>query len=195
MVAAVTGGAIDVEGARASDMEVVASVLQRMQVRCDFDDARLRVEPSTPVGGARIVDRACGRACRAISSASSRCSPPRRPAARCCTTGCTNCACSRSSSSAAWAPTSSSATRTGSSSPGRAACAGVRSTRATCGLGMALAAAALAADGQSRLGPLETIERGYANLTGHLKSLGAQVETCAIRCQLTATGCQPTAAS
>jgi UDP-N-acetylglucosamine 1-carboxyvinyltransferase len=42
--------------------------------------------------------------------------------------------------------------------------------------GMALAAAALAADGQSRLGPLETIERGYANLTGHLTSLGAQVE-------------------
>jgi UDP-N-acetylglucosamine enolpyruvyl transferase len=41
---------------------------------------------------------------------------------------------------------------------------------------MALAAAALAADGQSRLGPLETIERGYANLTGHLQSLGAQVE-------------------
>ena len=36
-------------------MEVVASVLRRMQVRCDLDDARLRVEPSTPVGGARIV--------------------------------------------------------------------------------------------------------------------------------------------
>jgi UDP-N-acetylglucosamine 1-carboxyvinyltransferase len=42
--------------------------------------------------------------------------------------------------------------------------------------GMALAAAALASEGQSRLGPLETIERGYANLTGHLKALGAQVE-------------------
>ena len=41
--------------------------------------------------------------------------------------------------------------------------------------GMALAAAALAADGQSRLGPLETVERGYANLTAHLKTLGAQV--------------------
>ena len=40
---------------------------------------------------------------------------------------------------------------------------------------MALAAAALAADGQSRLGPLETVERGYADLTGRLQALGAQV--------------------
>ncbi len=42
--------------------------------------------------------------------------------------------------------------------------------------GMALAAAALAANGQSVLGPLETVERGYANLVSNLKSLGAQVE-------------------
>ncbi len=42
--------------------------------------------------------------------------------------------------------------------------------------GMALAAAALAATGQSVLGPLETVERGYANLVSNLKSLGAQVE-------------------
>jgi UDP-N-acetylglucosamine enolpyruvyl transferase len=41
---------------------------------------------------------------------------------------------------------------------------------------MALAAAALAADGQSVLGPLETVERGYANLVTNLRSLGAQVE-------------------
>ena len=42
--------------------------------------------------------------------------------------------------------------------------------------GMALAAAALCAEGQSRLGPVETVERGYADLLGNLKALGAQVE-------------------
>ena len=42
--------------------------------------------------------------------------------------------------------------------------------------GMALIAAALAAEGVSRVGPLGTVERGYANLVTRLKTLGAQVE-------------------
>jgi len=42
--------------------------------------------------------------------------------------------------------------------------------------GMALIAAALAAEGESRVGPLETVERGYAALVERLQSLGAQVE-------------------
>ena len=42
--------------------------------------------------------------------------------------------------------------------------------------GMALVAAALAADGESRISPVETIERGYASLVDRLRSLGAQVE-------------------
>ncbi len=41
--------------------------------------------------------------------------------------------------------------------------------------GMALIAAALAADGESRVQPLETVERGYSRLIEHLQSLGAQV--------------------
>ena len=41
---------------------------------------------------------------------------------------------------------------------------------------MALIAAALAAEGQSRLSPLETVERGYGNLVKRLKGLGARVE-------------------
>lgn len=41
--------------------------------------------------------------------------------------------------------------------------------------GMALIAAALAAQGVSRVGPLETVERGYANVVERLKELGAQV--------------------
>jgi UDP-N-acetylglucosamine 1-carboxyvinyltransferase len=42
--------------------------------------------------------------------------------------------------------------------------------------GMALIAAALAADGQSRIEPLETVERGYARLVERLRALGAEVE-------------------
>jgi UDP-N-acetylglucosamine 1-carboxyvinyltransferase len=40
---------------------------------------------------------------------------------------------------------------------------------------MALIAAALAADGESRVMPLETVERGYASLVERLKGLGATV--------------------
>jgi UDP-N-acetylglucosamine 1-carboxyvinyltransferase len=42
--------------------------------------------------------------------------------------------------------------------------------------GMALIAAALAADGVSTLAEVETVERGYAGLVGRLEALGAQVE-------------------
>ena len=45
--------------------------------------------------------------------------------------------------------------------------------------GMALIAAALAANGESRIAPLETVERGYEGLVDRLKSLGAEVETIA----------------
>jgi UDP-N-acetylglucosamine 1-carboxyvinyltransferase len=41
--------------------------------------------------------------------------------------------------------------------------------------GMALVAAALVADGESRIEPLETIERGYARLVDRLRALGARV--------------------
>jgi UDP-N-acetylglucosamine enolpyruvyl transferase len=41
---------------------------------------------------------------------------------------------------------------------------------------MALIAAALAAEGESRVGPLETVERGYGSLVERLRVLGAHVE-------------------
>jgi UDP-N-acetylglucosamine 1-carboxyvinyltransferase len=41
---------------------------------------------------------------------------------------------------------------------------------------MALIAAALAAEGESRLSSLETVERGYGRLLERLKALGAHVE-------------------
>jgi UDP-N-acetylglucosamine 1-carboxyvinyltransferase len=41
--------------------------------------------------------------------------------------------------------------------------------------GMALIAGALAAEGQSKLAPLETVERGYGRLVERLQALGANV--------------------
>ena len=40
---------------------------------------------------------------------------------------------------------------------------------------MSLIAAGLAAEGQTRVAPLETVERGYSNVVQRLVSLGAQV--------------------
>ena len=40
---------------------------------------------------------------------------------------------------------------------------------------MSLIAAGLAADGQTRVVPLETVERGYGQLVERLRGLGARV--------------------
>jgi len=42
--------------------------------------------------------------------------------------------------------------------------------------GMALIGAALAAEGESKILEIETVERGYADLVNRLTSLGADVE-------------------
>jgi UDP-N-acetylglucosamine 1-carboxyvinyltransferase len=175
VVAAVTGGSIDVDGARASDMEVISSVLQRMQVRCQLEENRLRVEPSSPVGGTRIVTglwpgvpsdlislitvlatQATGRTLLHDWMYELRLFALEQLSGM----GADLFLCD----------------------PHRIIVTGPRRLRGrtldTRDLrsGMALAAAALAAEGESRLGPLETVERGYANLTEHLVSLGAAVE-------------------
>src|SRR5207244_12543736 len=55
VVAAVTGGAIDVRGARAEDMEVVAAVLKRLNVECSVQPDVFRVERSVPVAAGKIT--------------------------------------------------------------------------------------------------------------------------------------------
>ena len=175
VVAAVTGGSIEVEGARAPDMEVVASVLQRMHVRCEVDDTRLRVEPSTPAGGARIVTglwpgvpsdlislvtvlatQAAGRTLlhdwmyELRLFALEQLSAMRADLFLC--------------------------------DPHRIIVSGPKKLKGR-GLdsrdlrsGMELIAAALAAEGESTVTPIETVERGYAHLVERLKGLGACVE-------------------
>src|SRR3954469_21735196 len=55
VVAAVTGGEIDVRGARPEDMEVVAAVLKRMSVECAMNGDVFRVGRSSPLAAGRIT--------------------------------------------------------------------------------------------------------------------------------------------
>jgi UDP-N-acetylglucosamine 1-carboxyvinyltransferase len=55
VVAAITGGSLDVIGARAADVEVAVAVLRRLNVQCTFEDGLLRVERSRLKAAGRIT--------------------------------------------------------------------------------------------------------------------------------------------
>ena len=174
VVAAVTGGEIQVQGARAEDLEVVASVLKRMQVECAIDGETFRVERSRPHAAGRIttglwpgfpsdlISLMTVLATQAEGQtlvhdwmyelrlfALEQLSGMRADLFLC--------------------------------DPHRIIVTGPKKLRGRpldsrdLRSGMALIAAALAAEGQSRLSPLETVERGYARLIDRLKALGATV--------------------
>jgi UDP-N-acetylglucosamine 1-carboxyvinyltransferase len=175
VVAAVTRGEIAVHGARAEDMEVVAAVLKRLNVECAMDGDVFRVEQSQPEAAGRITTglwpgfpsdlislvtvlatQAEGRTLvhdwlyELRLFALEQLSGMRADLFLC--------------------------------DPHRIIATGVRKLRGRpldsrdLRSGMALIAAALAADGESRISPLETVERGYAHLVERLKKLGATVE-------------------
>ena len=66
VVAAITGGEIHIEGAREADVEVVAAVLNRMNVRCGMRDGVFEVKPSQAEGARDGLRQDCGRRFRAI---------------------------------------------------------------------------------------------------------------------------------
>ena len=55
VIGAITGGTVEVTGARAEDVEVCAAVLRRLGVHIAFEEGRLLVEPSQLVGAGRIT--------------------------------------------------------------------------------------------------------------------------------------------
>src|SRR5918992_4958669 len=55
VVAAITGGDIEVSGARPLDIEVVAAPLKRMGLKCSWDDERFAVEPSSLQAARRLT--------------------------------------------------------------------------------------------------------------------------------------------
>jgi len=174
VVGAVTGGDIAVHGARPEDIEVVASVLKRMNVACAMEDGVFSVHASTPKGVGRITTglwpgfpsdlislvtvlatQAEGRTLvhdwmyELRLFALEQLSGMRADLFLC--------------------------------DPHRIIVTGPKTLRGRpldsrdIRSGMALIAAALAAEGQSRLAPLETVERGYSHLVENLQQLGANV--------------------
>jgi UDP-N-acetylglucosamine 1-carboxyvinyltransferase len=175
VVAAVTGGSVEVTGARGEDVEPITSVLKRMRVICHVQDDLLTVEASSPKAVRRVTTglwpgfpsdfvslvtvlatQAEGRTLvhdwmyELRLFALEQLSGMNADLFLC--------------------------------DPHRIIVTGPARLRARSldsrdlRSGMALIAAALTADGQSRLAPLETVERGYGRLVENLKSLGAQVE-------------------
>lgn len=175
VVAAITGGGIEVRGARAEDMEVIVAPLLRMGLQCRYDDNLFVVEPSALKATRRITTglwpgfpsdmvslvtvlatQADGRTLvhdwlyELRLFALEQLSAMRADLFLC--------------------------------DPHRMIVNGPTKLRGRLldsrdiRSGMALIAAALAAEGESRVTPLETVERGYASLVERLRSLGAQVE-------------------
>jgi UDP-N-acetylglucosamine 1-carboxyvinyltransferase len=175
VVAAITGGEVAIEGAQASDIEVVAAVLKRMNVECGMHDGIFTVKPSKPKAVRRITTglwpsfpsdlvslvtvlatQADGRTLVhdwmyelrlfALEQMSGMGADMfLADAHRIIVTGPTKLRGGRVLDS--------------------------RDLRS----GMSLIAAGLAADGQTRVAPLETVQRGYSQLVDRLHALGAKV--------------------
>ena len=174
VVAAVTGGEIDVHGARAEDMEVVAAVLRRMNIECSMSGERFRVEQSKLHAAGRITTSLWpGFPSDLVSLV-------------------TVLATQAEGQTLvhdwlyelrlfALEQLSGMSGDLFLCDPHRIIISGPRKLRGRpmdsrdLRSGMALIAAGLAADGQSRLSPLETVERGYGRLVERLQALGAKV--------------------
>ncbi len=174
VVAAVTGGEIEVSGARAEDMEVVAAVLKRMQIECALDGELFRVERSQLHAAGRVTTGLWpGFPSDMVSLV-------------------TVLATQAEGQTLvhdwmyelrlfALEQLSGMSADLFLCDPHRIIVTGPRKLRGRpldsrdLRSGMALIAAGLAADGQSRLSPLETVERGYGLLIERLQALGAKV--------------------
>jgi UDP-N-acetylglucosamine 1-carboxyvinyltransferase len=174
VVAAVTGGEIEIKGARAEDMEVVAAVLSRMNIACASNGETFRVDQSQPKAAGRITTSLWpGFPSDLVSLV-------------------TVLATQAEGQTLvhdwlyelrlfALEQLSGMSADLFLCDPHRIIVTGPRRLRGRpldsrdLRSGMALIAAGLAADGQSRLAPLETVERGYGRLVERLQGLGARV--------------------
>lgn len=174
VVGAITGGAIDIGGTRPVDMEVVAATLRKLNVTCSQHDDVFRVEPSRLVGAGRITTGLWpGFPSDLVSLV-------------------TVLATQAEGATLvhdwlyelrlfALEQMSGMGADLFLCDPHRIIVTGPRRLRGKVldsrdiRSGMALIAAALAADGPSRVEPLETVERGYSQLVERLEALGADV--------------------
>ena len=174
VVGAITGGHMEVGGTRPVDMEVVASVLTKMGVKCVQDNDVFRVEVTKLVGAGRITTGLWpGFPSDLVSLVTVLATQAE---------GATLVhdwmyelrlfALEQMSGMGAdlflCDPHRIIVT-------GPRGCAARRSTAAISAREWRLIAAALIADGQSRVEPLETVERGYSRVVERLQKLGASV--------------------
>jgi UDP-N-acetylglucosamine 1-carboxyvinyltransferase len=175
VVGAITGGDVDVAGTRPRDMEVVAAVLRRLQVECSQHDDVFRVRASKLAGAGRITTGLWpGFPSDLVSLV-------------------TVLATQADGATLvhdwmyelrlfALEQMSGMGADLFLCDPHRIIVTGPCRLRGKAldsrdiRSGMALIAAALAAEGQSRVEPLETVERGYSRLIENLRALGAEVE-------------------
>ncbi len=174
VVAAVTGGDVDVRGARAEDLEIVAAVLKRMNVRCTVQDDVFRVEQSNVQGAGRIATGLWpGFPSDLVSLVSVLATQAQgRTLVHDWMYELRLFALEQLSGMGA---------DLFLCDPHRMIVTGPRRLRGRpldsrdLRSGMSLIGAALAADGESRVAPLETVERGYGQLVERLQGLGAKV--------------------
>jgi UDP-N-acetylglucosamine 1-carboxyvinyltransferase len=174
VVGAVTGGEIEVRGARAEDMEVVAAVLKRLRIECSMNGDVFRVDRSRPQAAGRITTGLWpGFPSDLISLVTVLATQAEgRTLVHDWLYELRLFALEQMSAMSA---------DLFLCDPHRIIVTGPRRLRGRpldsrdLRSGMALIAAALAAEGESRLSPLETVERGYAQLVDRLQGLGANV--------------------
>jgi UDP-N-acetylglucosamine 1-carboxyvinyltransferase len=174
VAAAITGGSVEVGGTRWEDMEVVSSILKKMNVHCEHDGTLYRAEPRTLINAGRITSGLWpGFPSDLISLV---------------TVLATQAAGATLVHDWLYELRLYSLEQLSGMGadlflcdPHRIIVTGPRQLRGKqldsrdIRSGMALIAAALAAKGQSRVDQLEVVERGYARLVDRLESLGAQV--------------------
>jgi UDP-N-acetylglucosamine 1-carboxyvinyltransferase len=175
VVAGVTGGEIEIAGVRQTDIEVVAAVLKRMAVHCSFSDGIFRVERSRPKGAGKITTGLWpGFPSDLVSLVTVLATQAEgRTLVHDWMYELRLFALEQLSGMSAdlFLCDSHRIIVTGPRRL-RGRTLDTRDLRS----GMALIAAALAADGESRVSPLETVERGYGRLVDRLRQLGAKVE-------------------
>jgi UDP-N-acetylglucosamine 1-carboxyvinyltransferase len=171
---AITGGHIEIGGTRPIDMEVVASVLAKMHVQCVQDNDVFRVQASRLVGAGRITTGLW----------------PSFPSDLVSLVTVLATQADGATLVHDWLyelrlfaleQMSGMGADLFLCDPHRIIVTGPRKLKGKSldsrdiRSGMALIAAALAAEGQSRVEPLETVERGYSRLVERLQKLGASV--------------------
>ena len=175
VIGAITGGEMAIDGAREQDMEVVASVLKRMNIQCGMRDGTFEVKPSKPKAVRRITTGLWpGFPSDLVSLVTVLATQAE---------GKTLVhdwmyelrlfALEQMSGMGAdlFLADAHRIIVTGPTQLRGGRLLDTRDLRS----GMSLIAAGLAADGQTRVAPLETVERGYSQLVDRLTALGAKI--------------------